>query len=365
MNGFQGSGSRALHVAAEDFWPFLVPGIATRGHWCPGHQCAPSACVLCCSSRARPSVNLVSGSPVRHESPFLHSAFIPSLFGACVCLPLFSEWNHSYYTDNSFSAPHSVQQLQNGTIATSVQPLAYTQEAIGAASSGFVSSPLLPRSAISSQVPACPTRNVTGDVMPLSEAITQLSFLEFLQRCGIPIAPPQPSHQPVSSLSFDVAVQTSSHSIHTSSLDAAVQTIPHSTLSQHVSTQMGSRTASSFSVDLFVQTPTRSTVPHDVATQLPLTEFFIGCIFSNDPLDRQNFDRQSPSSVQDDIGSVSPPLTCSAMGASFTSTRGETSPLTPSRTTTWQCAMRPVWWHLMITSLRTCSCQGPGSYIMV
>ena len=129
----------------------------------------------------------------------------------------------------------------------------------GAASSGFVSSPLLPRSAISSQVPAGSTRNVTGDVMPLAEAVTQLSFLEFLQRCGIPIAPPQPSQlpvpislldvavqttppcdasqdvstqtsdQPVSLSSFDVAVQTSSHSIHTSSLDAAVQTIPHST----------------------------------------------------------------------------------------------------------------------------------------
>ena len=84
------------------------------------------------------------------------------------------ECNHSYYTGNSFSAPHSVQQLQNGTIATSVQPVAYTQEANGAASSGFVSSPLLPCSAISSQVPAFPTRNVTGDVMPLAEAITQL-----------------------------------------------------------------------------------------------------------------------------------------------------------------------------------------------
>ena len=32
-------------------------------------------------------------------------------------------WNHSHYTGNSFSAPHSVQQLQNGTISTSVQPL--------------------------------------------------------------------------------------------------------------------------------------------------------------------------------------------------------------------------------------------------
>ena len=101
-----------------------------------------------------------------------------------------TEWNHSCYTGNSFSAPHSAQQLQNGTIATPAPPPAYTQEANGAASSGFVSSPLLSRSAISSQVPACPTRNVTGDVMPLAEAITQLSFLEFLQRCGIPSALP-------------------------------------------------------------------------------------------------------------------------------------------------------------------------------
>ena len=61
---------------------------------------------------------------------------------------------------------------------------------------------------------------------------------------------------------------------------------------------------------MFVQTPIRSTVLHDVATQLPLTEFFVGCIFSNDPLDRHYFDRQSPSSVQDDIGSDAPSLTC-------------------------------------------------------
>ena len=75
----------------------------------------------------------------------------------------------------SHSQHHSVQQLQNGTIATSVQPLAHTQEANGTASLGFVSSPLLPRSAISSQVPACPTRHVTIDVMPLADAITRSS----------------------------------------------------------------------------------------------------------------------------------------------------------------------------------------------
>ena len=80
---------------------------------------------------------------------------------------------------------------------------------------------------------------------------------------------------------------------------------------------MGSRPASSFSVDVFVQTPERSNVLHDVSTQLPLTEFFIGCIFSNDPLDRQNFNRQCPSSVQDYIGSVAPPLTCTLTSSSL------------------------------------------------
>ena len=186
---------------------------------------------------------------------------------------------------------------------------------------------------------AGPTRNVTGEAMPtsLAEALTQLSFLEFVQRCNLLIAPLQPtqllvpispldvavqttspcevsqdastqtSDQPVSSLSLDVAVQTIFHSVRTSSLDAAVQTIPHSILSQNVSTQMGSRSASSFSVDVFVQTPERSNVLHDVATQQPLTEFFIGCIYSNDPLDRQNFVRQSPPSVQGPRALLQPP----------------------------------------------------------
>ena len=152
----------------------------------------------------------------------------------------------------------------------------------------------------------------------LAEALTQLSFLELVQRCNLLIAPSQPtqlpapisfldvavqtaapcevsqdastqtSDQPVSSLSLDVAVQTMFHSIHTSSLNAAVQTLPHGTLSQDVSTQMGSRPAFSFSVDTSMQTSIRSVVQHDAATQLPLTEFFIGWIFSDSPLDRRN-----------------------------------------------------------------------------
>ena len=85
-------------------------------------------------------------------------------------------------------------------------------------------------------------------------------------------------------------------------------------------TQMGSRPASSFSIDVFVQTPIRSTVLHDTSTQLPITEFFIGCIFSNDP-----FDRQRSSSAQGDIGSASlPPLpdiatTCTLSSSSLDS----------------------------------------------
>ena len=145
----------------------------------------------------------------------------------------------------------------------------------------------------------------------LDEALTQLSFLEFVQRCNLLIAPSQPTQLPAPISFLDVAVQTAAPceisqdaSTQTSvqpvsSLDAAVQTVPHRIFSQDVSTQMGSRPASSFSVDVFVPTPERSNVLHDVATQLPLTEFFIGCIYSNSPLDRKNPVRQSPPSVQD------------------------------------------------------------------
>ena len=265
-----------------------------------------------------------------------------------------TEWNHSYYTGNSLSALHSLQQLYDDTVSTSVQPLVSTHATNGTASSGSMSDPQSPHGLTSSQVPAGPTRNATGEAMPtsLAEAVTQLSFLEFLQRCNLLIAPPQQpqlpvpislldaaaqttppsdasqdvstqtSDQPVSSLSFDVAVQTPFHSVHISSLDAAVQTLPHSTASQDVSTQMGARPASSFSLDAAVQTPLRCAVSHDTSTQLPLTEFFIGCIFSNDPF-RQNFVRQSPSSVQGDTGSASPPqppdiaTTCSLSSSSL------------------------------------------------
>ena len=119
-----------------------------------------------------------------------------------------TEWNHSHYTGKSLSALHSSQQFHDDTVSTSAQPPVFTQETNGTTSSGSVSGPQSPHGLISSHVPAGPTRNVTGEAMPtsLAEAVTQLSFLEFLQRCNLLIAPPQPPPVPISLL--DAAVQT-------------------------------------------------------------------------------------------------------------------------------------------------------------
>ena len=175
-----------------------------------------------------------------------------------------SELNRSYYTGNSFSALQSSQQFHDDPVSTSVHPLVSTQEINDTTPSCSALGPQLQHGHIGSPVLAGPTHNVTGEAMPtsLAEALTQLSFLEFVQRCNLLIAPPQPPHIPVpissldvavqttspcevsqdastqtsdqvvSSLSFDVAVQTIFHSVRTSSLDAAVQTIPQYSFSE-------------------------------------------------------------------------------------------------------------------------------------
>ena len=63
-----------------------------------------------------------------------------------------------------------------------------------------------------------------------------------------------------------------------------------------------SRPVPSLLLDAAVQTPLHSVASADASTQLPITEFFIGCIFSNDPLDRQ----ASPS-AHCNAGRPSPP----------------------------------------------------------
>ena len=55
-------------------------------------------------------------------------------------------------------------------------------------------------------------------------------------------------------------------------------------------------------LDAAVQTPLYSVASHDASTQLPLTEFYIGCILSKNPLDRQAL-----PSAHCNAGSASPP----------------------------------------------------------
>ena len=104
-------------------------------------------------------------------------------------------------------------------------------------------------------------------VMPLKDASTQTS------------------DQPVSSLSFDVAVQTSFHSVHTSSLDAARQKL-HAVLPLRT----------------FPHRWVLAKLPRVLLTCLSRLPYAVGCIFLNGLVDRQR-----SSSAQGDIDSVSLP----------------------------------------------------------
>ena len=229
----------------------------------------------------------------------------------CMRLPLGNtEWNHSYYTGNSLSALHSLQQLQAcATSPSPVQMSASAREAHVAAPSSSVSCPQLTLCATHPQVQMDPTRTFTSDLLSatLAEAATQLSFAAVLERCIFVSASPPPRQQ-----------------VSTPPLDAATQTFPHTAASRDVSTQLSfmeslgspstldalspacARPVPSLPLDAAVQTPEHSVPTHHASTQLPLTEFFLGCILSNDPLDRQalfsahcNADSASPPQPPD------------------------------------------------------------------
>ena len=103
------------------------------------------------------------------------------------------------------------------------------------------------------------------------------------------------------------------------SLDVTTQTFSHTDASRDVSTQLSfmeslaspstldslcpacARPVPSLLLDMAVQTLLHSVATHDASKQQPLTEFFIGCILSNDPLDRQG-----SSSAHCNTGSASP-----------------------------------------------------------
>ena len=174
------------------------------------------------------------------------------------------ELHRSYYTGNSLSALHSSQQVHDGAAFTSVHPRASTQRINDTtpSSCSALGSQLL-HGHIGSPVLAGPTRNVTGDAMPTSfvEALTQLSFLEFVQRCNLLIAPSQPTQLPAPVSLIDVAVQTASPC--EVSQDSSTQTSdqPGSSLSLDVAVQTIFRSVCSSSLDVAVQTLTQFSFP--------------------------------------------------------------------------------------------------------
>ena len=122
------------------------------------------------------------------------------------------ELNRSYYTGNSLSALHSSQQVHDGTVFTSVHPRASTQRINDTTPSCSALASQLLHGHIGSPVLAGPTRNVTGDAMQPSfvEALTQLSFLEFVQRCNLLSCPF--SADSVTSLRFTHGRRCADHS---------------------------------------------------------------------------------------------------------------------------------------------------------
>ena len=83
-----------------------------------------------------------------------------------------------------------------------------------------------------------------------------------------------------------------------------------------------------------MQTPSRSVASTDATTQLPLTEFFLGCVYTNDPMDRS-----VPPPTHGNADSVSLPqpadmaTLCSPSSTSCTSDRhaGTPAPRAPPR----------------------------------
>ena len=150
-----------------------------------------------------------------------------------------------------------------------------------------------------------PTRTITNDLLSatLAEAAARLSFAAFLERCIFVNASPPPQ-LPVSTPSLDAATQTFSHTA--ASRDVSAQHSFREFLASpstfDVRCPACDRPVRSFLLDAAVQTPLHSVATHDASTQLSLTECFIECILSNDPLDRQAL-----PSAHCNAGSASPP----------------------------------------------------------
>ena len=200
-------------------------------------------------------------------------------------------------------------QLQAGASSPSpVQMSAFTRESHGAAPSSSVSCPQVTLSATHPQV---------GHLSAtLAEAATQLSFAAFLERCILvkcfhaapATSPPHHLwmllrrlfHTPLSPRTF----------LHNSRLRSSLSDLSTRIILEGLGSTFCARCSLPHvfpdpSLRYFLTrlcrhlcTASLLTMP---PTQLPLTEFFFGCIFSNDPLDCQ-----SSSSAHENAHSASP-----------------------------------------------------------
>ena len=248
-----------------------------------------------------------------------------------------TECNHSYYSGNSFSAPHFARQLQHGTLATPAQPPASILESDGPASSGAISSSLLTRSTITAhkslrippemaQVLSCRSLKRSRSSHSLSSCSAaesqlllpsrldhqcpshfrmllcrRLHLVTSLRRC--------PRRRLINRTRFRVMWQfrrLSMVPIPYPWMLPCRRPHPAPCLSMSLRRLVLAQ-CPRFSVDMSGQTPVRSAVPHDAATQLPLTEFLFGCTYSNSPLDSQNSVRQSPPPMQGSHALLQPP----------------------------------------------------------
>ena len=147
-----------------------------------------------------------------------------------------SEMNRSYYTGNSLSVLHSSQHVYDDSFPTSVHSPPTSQRLFDNTPSCSAISPQLLHRNTGSPALAGPTRNATGEALPTSfdVALTQLSFMELVQRCNV----------------LATTSQSTQLSVSRSLADAAVQTTAPCGVSHDSSTQTSDQRGPSFSHDV-------------------------------------------------------------------------------------------------------------------
>ena len=187
------------HVGAPD--PLLTQGGPVTFPACALYQLFVRSCVL-----AHHGLYCSHVCACTHHSSLQHLSLVFAFVSSQmeeqqnVLPPLgTTEWNHSYYTGNSLSAPHSLEQLQAGC---ELHVCAATGLHTGVQRHSVLRLCVQPTVTTQchhlTKLLRAPLAMSQGEVMStsLAEAVTQLSFFEFLQRCNLLIAAPPPPPQP-------------------------------------------------------------------------------------------------------------------------------------------------------------------------